>query len=447
MCQGKAIKMVCCGWHHTAALLENGQLFTWGSGEYGRLGHGDEVRQATPKLVEGLDGKACTFVSAGGFHTAAIVDGGNLYTWGGGYFGQLGHGDETDRKAPKLVKGVQQCVAHVVACGTHHSIMLTESQEVWTWGSGEFGKLGIGDEEKHTEPVMITALQGVQIVDVSSGGFHSCALTDQGLLYSWGGGDKGQLGHGDENSQNMPQIVEALRGKKVVKVGAGMHHTMALLDNGDVYSWGSGEYGRLGHDDEQMQTTPLLIDQLIGKGVKEISSGGFHSMALAMGGGGGKGGAMGAYQQKKGGQRIGFATGEEEDDGGGGRPETEMTEGDDSVGGDTESRVASRMSGRPGGGGKGGGGGGKMAMQADDDDDQEDYKLKQALRDSQMEVAELRKQMEILVDRSKLEQTRIETRLQASQEERNHLRKQLERLQEKQQQDAALKAKLGTAQV
>jgi RCC1 and BTB domain-containing protein len=253
------------------------------SGEYGRLGHGDEVRQATPKLVEAMQGKAVTFIAAGGFHTACIVDGGNLYTWGGGYFGQLGHGDETDRKSPKLVKGVQQCVAHVVACGTHHSLMLTESQEVWTWGSGEFGKLGIGDEEKHTEPIMITALQGMQIVDVATGGFHSAALTDQGLLYTWGGGDKGQLGHGDENSQNMPMAVEALRGKRVVKVSTGMHHTMALLDNGDVYSWGSGEYGRLGHDDEQMQTTPLLVDQLIGKGVKEISAGGFHSMALATG--------------------------------------------------------------------------------------------------------------------------------------------------------------------
>lgn len=253
------------------------------SGEYGRLGHGDEVRQATPKLVEGLQNKAVIFVAAGGFHTAAIVDGGSLWTWGGGYFGQLGHGDETDRKTPKMVKGVQQTVAHVIACGTHHSLMLTESQEVWTWGSGEFGKLGISDEEKHTEPVMITALQGVQIIDVSTGGFHSCALTNQGQMYTWGGGDKGQLGHGDENNQNLPVVIEALRGKKVIKMSSGMHHTMALLDNGDVYSWGSGEYGRLGHDDEQMQTTPLLIDQLVGKGVKEISVGGFHSMALATG--------------------------------------------------------------------------------------------------------------------------------------------------------------------
>ena len=168
--QGKAVKMIACGWHHTCALLDNGQLFTWGSGEYGRLGHGDETRQASPKLVEALQGKAVTFVAAGGFHTACILDGGSLYTWGGGYFGQLGHGDEADRKAPKVVKGLQHCVAHSVSCGTHHTILLTDKQEVWTWGSGEFGKLGIGDDEKHTEPVLIPALQSVAVTEVAAAG-------------------------------------------------------------------------------------------------------------------------------------------------------------------------------------------------------------------------------------------------------------------------------------
>jgi len=444
--QGKHVKQIACGWHHTCALIDNGQLYTWGSGEYGRLGHGDEVRQASPKLVEALQGKEVTFVAAGGFHSSVIIEGGNLLTWGGGYFGQLGHGDETDRKAPKMVKGVQQCIAHEVACGTHHTLMLTQSQEVWTWGSGEFGKLGIGDEEKHAEPIMITALQGVGVIHISTGGFHSAALTSEGVLYTWGGGDKGQLGHGDENSQNIPVVVEALRGKRVTRVSAGMHHTMALLDNADVYSWGSGEYGRLGHDDEQMQTTPFLIEQLIGKGVREISAGGFHSLALASGSGEtAQGTGIGApYRPTGKNQRIGFATSKDEDEDDDTRLKTAntgMTE--DSGIADTESRAASRMSARPGA--KGAMPMGK-GVSGDDDDDQEDYKLKQALRESQVEVAELRKQIEILTDRSKLEQTRIETRLQASQEERNHLRKQLERLQEKQQADAALKAKLSTAQ-
>ena len=160
----------------------------------------------------------------------------------------------------------------------------------------------------------------------------------------------------------------------------------------------SGEYGRLGHDDEQMQTTPLLIELLVGKNVREISSGGFHTLALSSGGDA-KPGQAGQvwqpcntpsafcmqrcrqhararalslciytcmyiytheveyniqvgqpYQAKKGGQRIGFATadGDDDDEDGAGRPETGatgMTE--ESGGADTESRAASRMSGRP----------------------------------------------------------------------------------------------------
>ena len=85
---------------------------------YGRLGHGDENRQNAPKVVEGaliyqrytfascdtvegLSGKSISFIACGGFHTAAITDRGALYTWGGGYFGQLGQGDEADKKMPR----------------------------------------------------------------------------------------------------------------------------------------------------------------------------------------------------------------------------------------------------------------------------------------------------------------------------------------------------------
>ena len=96
--QGLNVHAVACGWHHTVALLDNGQVYTWGSGEYGRLGHGDESRQPAPKMVETLHGKMVVGIAAGGFHTAAVIDNGNLFTWGGGYFGQLGHGDENDRK-------------------------------------------------------------------------------------------------------------------------------------------------------------------------------------------------------------------------------------------------------------------------------------------------------------------------------------------------------------
>jgi RCC1 and BTB domain-containing protein len=209
--QGKYITAIACGWHHTAALTDSGQLYTWGSGEYGRLGHGDESRQNAPKVVEGLSGKSISFIACGGFHTAAITDRGALYTWGGGYFGQLGQGDEADKKMPRSVKGLRDKVMKQVACGTHHTLALSENSEVFAWGAGEYGKLGIGDEEKHTSPVLVEELQGKGVRAVACGGFHSVALSDTGSVYCWGGGDKGQLGLGNDKSQTLPCVVDALQ--------------------------------------------------------------------------------------------------------------------------------------------------------------------------------------------------------------------------------------------
>jgi hypothetical protein len=98
-----------------------------------------------------------------------------------------------------------------VACGTHHTLALSENSEVFAWGAGEYGKLGIGDEEKHTSPVLVEELQGKGVRAVACGGFHSVALSDTGSVYCWGGGDKGQLGLGNDKSQTLPCLVDALQ--------------------------------------------------------------------------------------------------------------------------------------------------------------------------------------------------------------------------------------------
>lgn len=154
---------------------------------------------------------------------------------------------------------------------------------------------------------MIAAPQGVGVgvIEISTGGFYSTALTIEGHLYTLGGGDKGQLGHGDASQM----CLLLWRGKRVALRSAGMHHTLAV---------GLWRVQTLGHNGEPMQTICLLVELLVGKGAKEISStiGGFHSLTLPSGGGEGHMGAL--YQPKKGEQHIRFATadgGDDEDDG------------------------------------------------------------------------------------------------------------------------------------
>ena len=92
---------------------------------------------------------------------------------------------------------------------------------------------------------------------------HTCALTDDGQLYAWGRGNEGQLGLGDYRPRTVPALVKALgeqsAGTSVLQVACGAAHTIALCDNGDVYTWGRGGFGRLGHGDVRSLKAPRLV--------------------------------------------------------------------------------------------------------------------------------------------------------------------------------------------
>mmetsp|Transcript_30680 Transcript_30680/g.80173 ORF Transcript_30680/g.80173 Transcript_30680/m.80173 type:complete len:731 (-) Transcript_30680:486-2678(-) len=448
----KAVVQIACGWHHMAALTKTQEVWTWGSGEYGRLGHGDESRQVAPKMVEALHSKPVIAVACGGFHTCAITEAGTLYTWGGGYFGQLGHGDENDRKTPTVVSRFRDVAVHQVSCGTHHTLALSDNGDVWSWGSGEYGKLGHGDETKHTSPKLVEPLRGKGIVYVACGGFHSGAVTDTGGIFMWGGGDKGQLGLGEESNVALPTLVDGLRGRHIVSLSLGMHHSMGVSDRGEVFSWGSGEYGRLGHGDDQNSPSALPISSLGGgKNVVAAAAGGFHSLALVSASMNAAEAAAAAVSaaQVFGGEMGGRGMSPFDATSSPMKPRTQAGKsalafeaGEESMYG--LGTAGGRMAGRGGASADilrvDTGGGGGMA-----EDDEEDYKMQHRLRTVAQETAEMKRQVEIIEERHKLELTRLETRLQAAHEERNHLKKQLEKMSEKAKLDSNLKMQVQKA--
>ena len=95
---------------------------------------------------------------------------------------------------------------------------------------------------------MIEAIQGFEVVDIGGGGAHSAAITANGQLYTWGKGRYGRLGHGDSEDQLKPKLVEELVGYKVIDVacGSGDAQTLCITDDDNVWSWGDGDYGKLG---------------------------------------------------------------------------------------------------------------------------------------------------------------------------------------------------------
>ena len=210
---GHIITQVAAGDEHTVLLTSEGAVLTFGKNENGRTGHGTtEGNQTTPRIVGGcLEGKRVVYVAAGDAHTACIDEDGDLYTWGKGKYGRLGHGNERNLSSPKLVEVMVGKKCSSVACGGHHTLIIAEKGKVYSCGQGNNGQLGHCDTENRLKPTLIKApFEGRIIEQVACGFTHSMALCPEGILYTWGTGEHGRLGHGSESQYSFPSNVQSL---------------------------------------------------------------------------------------------------------------------------------------------------------------------------------------------------------------------------------------------
>mmetsp|Transcript_36127 Transcript_36127/g.73361 ORF Transcript_36127/g.73361 Transcript_36127/m.73361 type:complete len:215 (+) Transcript_36127:1217-1861(+) len=158
--------------------------YTWGDKENGVAGHGDtEGHQYTPKLLERMAGKRVIQLSACGFHTGCLTDSGEVYSWGEGKFGRLGHGTERNCHSPRLVETLLGKRPIQVACGGFHTAVITEDGKMYTFGGGEHGQLGHGDKVNKVKPTVVQALEGIFVSQITCGWSHSVALTSKGRVY------------------------------------------------------------------------------------------------------------------------------------------------------------------------------------------------------------------------------------------------------------------------
>mmetsp|Transcript_10531 Transcript_10531/g.13670 ORF Transcript_10531/g.13670 Transcript_10531/m.13670 type:complete len:670 (-) Transcript_10531:485-2494(-) len=352
---GIPIKQVCCGGQHAAVLTGTGEVYTWGRGGFGRLGHGESAHVDSPKRVEKLVGTPCMQVACGFAYTAAVSFEGALYTWGAGENGRLGLGDVEDRLRPcKVVAlehtpvkevfagSVHTCVLTIlgsvysfgkheytghclqedvllpkcipafeqipvrqisVGPGGYHTIALTCKGEVYTWGHNRVGQLGYSNSDvvpKNIEgayflpePQLVSSLKDYNIVEVVAGWGHSAALTHSGQVYICGRNYRGQLGLGNpdqfpHNERGHPyqpvfQILDRLERRKVQQIACGGEHSVALLSTGEVYSFGAGHKGQLGHGDTSNQYYPKLLEVMMKsrRVVRQVACGNNCTLVLA----------------------------------------------------------------------------------------------------------------------------------------------------------------------
>ncbi len=279
------IKSISAG-AHSLALSAEGDVYSFGYGGYGQLGHGDTENRLTPTKIEGLsDVKA---VSCGVNHSLVLLSNGEVYSFGRNDKGQLGHGDTMNLERPKKIETLSQVKA--ISAGTDHSLVLLENGSVYSFGNNEQGQLGHGDTEQYLLPVRIATLSNGKAISAGRGGVygsHSLVLLENGDVYSFGSGIYGQLGHMDLGIRLIPMKIENL--PTIKAISAGQYTSFVLTEEGEVYSFGLGGWtmddesdlsisGVLGIGDYENRFVPTKIEGVMG--VESISAGTAHSLIL-----------------------------------------------------------------------------------------------------------------------------------------------------------------------
>lgn len=296
------VKEVACGDAHTLALSQDGQIFSWGGAGCGQLGHSNIASmprdadscpyQPFPKLIDSLKNNFIIHIACGKAHSLAIDTNNALYTWGAGACGQLGvqeiHVLPVDddgypfQPVPKVLNTLKGKEIITGACGDVHSVILTKQGEVYSFGGGSFGQLGLGSVSKMPLdsdsypfmpiPTKIESLGNIVITKLACGDSHTMAIDNEGKLYAWGAAACGQLGienlvHLPKDTEGNPfepepKLVNFFENMKVDSVACGESHTLVLLEGGILYSFGNSSCGQLGYVDKKDKANKSLPKSL-----------------------------------------------------------------------------------------------------------------------------------------------------------------------------------------
>lgn len=274
--KGTPIVHVACGKYHSAAVSSDGDVYAWGLESSGQLGLGSaRTRAHTPTKVEALSGKGVTQLSCGMYHTLALTAAGEVYSCGfGGSLlngaSGLGHGNRTQLEAfTKLASfgpdGTEGVAAATVSAGGYHSVVLDREGGVWTFGRGEWGRLGHGDASDCLAPTRVLAparLEGEErpfgpSLVAQAGEGHTGVLGVDGMAYTWGRNEQWQLGYEVVGLLNSGQSFDAQEEPQAVEIGpqesgnpapkatrfaCGEIGTAALLEDGRVFVWGMARF-------------------------------------------------------------------------------------------------------------------------------------------------------------------------------------------------------------
>ncbi|KAG6969152.1 hypothetical protein JG688_00005453 [Phytophthora aleatoria] len=264
---GEGISHIAVGRIHCCATTKDGDVYTWGQNDHCQLGTEPvhnlsealskkaRVRYGVdciePRLWERTVSETCVIsaVDVGTNHTFAVTDKGEMMAFGATY-------NTSDHSS--LARSIAKLRVTQITCGAMHAGLVTSDGQAYTWGSGDGGRLGHGDNISYVNPTLVEALKTDIIVELACACWHTVAvvlippLLKGGVVYTWGSGRLGQLAQGGKQISTLPGLVtDFLTTHALIKkVCAGMYHNVALSVDDEVFTWGSNMNGCLGRPEE-----------------------------------------------------------------------------------------------------------------------------------------------------------------------------------------------------
>lgn len=246
---------VSSGDEHALALKGDGTIYAWGKNEFGQLAEATSVTQRTsPTLITSVT--TVSAVSAGESFSLALKQNGTISSWGRNNSGQLGVGGTTDSSTPASVSSISTATA--IAAGSQHAVALLADGTLRAWGYNQHGQVGDGTSgsgTNRTSPVEVAGLDDV--IAIGAGASFSVALKDDGTVWTWGSNSVGELGDGTNNERSSPAQISGLSG--ITKIAVGQYHVLAMSSTGVVWAWGRNATGQLGEGTQTNRNTPVQI--------------------------------------------------------------------------------------------------------------------------------------------------------------------------------------------
>ena len=261
------INMISCGGYFTVCVDDEGFIWSFGGNDWGQLGTGNTTQfNSVPQKI--LDIPPVVSVSCGLHHTLIITNDDNLWSWGRNGYGQLCHGNMEGRSIPQKTSFSN---ISKISAGSYHSLFQNNKGEIFACGNNKHGQCGLGhfNDPQITPSLILNSLSN--IVHFVCGSSQNLFLDCEGSVFSVGDNVQGQLGLGHKTNQNVLNMIPNIPPIKIISCSGASCYLIDFEEN--VWSFGNNTFGQLGHGDKSHKIIPKMISTL--KNIQQISYGSF----------------------------------------------------------------------------------------------------------------------------------------------------------------------------